>query len=139
MANDGEQVGDFRAVVVLRAGAVRGLIVGNANNRVVAVHVIGLRQGLKTQFVAGEGMQAVLRPGDELDPRLGLPQKNSRIALVGEPHEEEIQVASVLDIHAAGIFDLEGIPEGLAVVLVLDHAETDQSHETDQLERRGNI
>ena len=130
-------MGDFRAIVVVRVGAGRDGLIWEADDHVVAVHVIDLLQRVITQLVAGEGLQAVLRPGAELDPRLGLPQENSRCALVGETHQEEIQVASVLDGHAAGILDLEGIPDGLAVVLVLDHAETDQSQETDQLERRG--
>ncbi len=90
--------------------------------------------------MAGEGLQAVPGTGDELDlPGRGFPQEGSGSAVVGESHEEEAQVPAVFDGHAAGVLDLEGIPDGLAVVLVLDGAEPGDSQETEQLEHRGNV
>ena len=69
---------------------MQNLIIGEADDGVVAVHIVGLRQGFKAQFVAGGGLQAVLRPGDRLDARAGFPQEHPGSSLMGEPDEEEI-------------------------------------------------
>ena len=105
--DDGEEIGDLRAVVFVRAGALLNLIIGNTDDGEIAVHVIGLCQGVIAQFVTGEGLQTVLGSGDELDPWPGLPQEHPWSSLVGEPDEEETQVAAVVDGHAAGVLDFQ--------------------------------
>lgn len=56
LPHDRQHAGDFRPVVVMRAGAVGNLIVGNADDLEVAAHVIGLAQSFVAQFVPGEGL-----------------------------------------------------------------------------------
>jgi len=48
LPDDREPTGDFRAVVVMRRGAVGNLVIRKADDGIVAVHIIGLRQGLIT-------------------------------------------------------------------------------------------
>jgi hypothetical protein len=54
LSDDRQHLGDFRAVVFMRAGAVLNLIIGNTDDCEIAIHVVGLRQGLITQLVAEE-------------------------------------------------------------------------------------
>ena len=122
----------------MRAGAGWDLLIGEGKDGVVAGHIIVLRQGFIAQFAAGEGLQAVLRSGDQLHPWRGLPQKHPGSSLVGEPDEEEIQVAAVVDGQAARILDLQGVLYPFAVVLVSHRTESNESQEAENLEHRDN-
>jgi hypothetical protein len=53
---------------------------------------------------------------------------------MGESDEEEIQVAAVVDGQAAGILDLQGVLDRIALVPVLHHAEANDSKKAEKLE-----
>jgi hypothetical protein len=53
---------------------------------------------------------------------------------MGEPDEEKIQVAAVVDGQAAGILDLQGVLDRFALILVLHHAESNDSQKAEKLE-----
>jgi len=55
---------------------------------------------------------------------------------VGEPDEEEIQVAAVVDDQAAGVLDLQGVLHRFALVLVFYNAESNDSQKAEKLEKR---